>query len=436
MICLIGDILTDVNLSAQPEPKMRLGGIIHAARALWAMDIDYTVAYFAPSYMEEHISNCLKQYNCKEGIRLGEVVNNPYVMLFKEAKEIGDQGYEFLYRDTINIKYYEDHLSRLSSFDEIFIISGSYNINTIFKHLNSTQRIYLDCANDIESSEHLCNSFPLEILFISTSSSIFRNEYSTFSEFCEIFRTRTKNLIIKENRGGSIWYEYSTLSKTEIPCYLSEISHSVGVGDVFDVVSIALHGESLENSLYRASWIAKIYAETTFVDDFKRNVKRSLKGDVMSLKSLDGCILPWEIRQKCHIYLAAPDFNHVDSFSFDHLEECLSYHNFVLHRPIKENGQLPLRADKAKSRELFNKDMELLGRCNMVIAMLPFNDPGTLIEIGIACERRIPTILFDSDKQAYNCMLTELPDKICTDWDELICEIFSTYSKMYKNGVI
>ena len=45
-ICLIGDILVDVTLKTEFNPlKMRLGGIVHAARALWAMGVEYDVAF-------------------------------------------------------------------------------------------------------------------------------------------------------------------------------------------------------------------------------------------------------------------------------------------------------------------------------------------------------------------------------------------------------
>ena len=55
MICLVGDILNDVTLAtAETKLKMRLGGIVHAAHGLWAIGLDYTIAYFAPLYLDSH----------------------------------------------------------------------------------------------------------------------------------------------------------------------------------------------------------------------------------------------------------------------------------------------------------------------------------------------------------------------------------------------
>ena len=51
--CILGYIFNDVTLksAATPVIKMRLGGIVHAARGMYAVGEEYSVAYFAPSYL-------------------------------------------------------------------------------------------------------------------------------------------------------------------------------------------------------------------------------------------------------------------------------------------------------------------------------------------------------------------------------------------------
>lgn len=51
--------------------------------------------------------------------------------------------------------------------------------------------------------------------------------------------------------------------------------------------------------------------------------------------------------------------------------------------------------NKNQKLNFFNKDMELLKDCQILIAVLLFNDPGTLIEIGVAAERKLPTFVYD-----------------------------------------
>jgi len=90
-------------------------------------------------------------------------------------------------------------------------------------------------------------------------------------------------------------------------------------------------------------------------------------------------------------------------------------------------------ASKTRKQELFEKDMTLLGECSMLVAVLLYNDPGTLIEIGLASARGIPTMVYDPYNQAENCMLTELPNLISDDLDEIISEVFIESAKIKNN---
>jgi nucleoside 2-deoxyribosyltransferase len=65
-----------------------------------------------------------------------------------------------------------------------------------------------------------------------------------------------------------------------------------------------------------------------------------------------------------------------------------------------------------------------------MIAVLIFNDPGTLIEIGIAVERGIPVIVYDPYGLADNLMLTQLPKLVSNDLDAVISATFEQASKL------
>ena len=437
MICLIGDILTDVTLSTpESHTKMRLGGIVHAARCLWAMDIDYAVAYFAPSYMDEHIHLYLNKIGCKRIIKLGCVTNCPYTMLISEAKEIGNQGYEFLYHEGIRIAYENSQFSLLNDFDELMFISGNYDMDLILKSITHDKVVHADVANNVRDLCELNTHLHYETLFVSTSSDLFKKYFSDYSSFAELLKPYANKIVLKENRGGSRVYESSTGRIHYVPSQTSEIQHSVGVGDVYDIVSFASPKDSFEERLFLASWIAAEYARTTFIRNFKDAVQRLLQLPNGSLKSMPGCILPWEIRQRCHVYIAAPDFDFVDITKIDMVCNSLLYHNFVPHRPIKENGQMSKNASKPERMSLFCKDMALFHQCNMLLAVLLYNDPGTLIEIGLAAQRGIPTLVYDPNGIAENCMLTELPTLVSSIMDEIISKIFNEYSRQYENGTL
>ena len=435
MICLVGDILTDVTLATVNSPlKMRLGGIVHSARALWAMDVEYAVGYFAPSYLDSHIDMFLKEHDCKAVIKLGNVTNNPYTMLIQEAKEIGSQGYELLYHDDIDIAYNVNAIKELNVFEELMFISGNYDMNKVLSFIVADRKVHCDVANNVKDVKELPQGRLFETLFISTSSNIFKNQYIGFDSFCDLLKPYANRIVLKENRGGSRVFDTLLGEVHHIPSQTLPITHSVGVGDVYDVVSIAVSCDSYHNQLVLASWVAMEYALTTFPDNFKNSVKRLLKIPLSILKAQGGCVLPWDVRQNCQIYIAAPDFSFADTKQIDLLCDSLEYHHFVPRRPIKENGQMSEGADKKERLGLFCADMSLLGECNMLIAVLLYNDPGTLIEIGLAAQRGIPTLVYDPNKIADNCMLTELPTLISCDMDEILAKVFTEYSKQYSNG--
>lgn len=435
MICIVGDILTDVTLSTTPY-KMRLGGIAHAARGLWALGVDYAIAYFAPAYLDEEIDHYFHQIGCKRIHKIGNVTGCPYTMLIKEVKEVGDQGYDFLYRDSVKIEYLDEEAKHLKEYDELFAISGNYNFNFVLNHSRQDQSIHIDVANNVENIEQLPCQKRFKTLFVSTSSGLFKNGFRTIEAFFEQLKPYAERVVLKENRGGSRAYDFNIGEQYHVPSQTCSIVHSVGIGDVYDATAITASDHSFENSLYLASWVSMHYAKSTFVDNIKTAVQAVKKIPSAKLKAFCGCLLPWEKRQDCNIYIASPDFDFVETTPIDILCNSLTYHNFVPHRPIKENGQMTVNAPKDERQSLFHGDMHLLDQCNMLIAILLYNDPGTLIEIGLAAQRGIPTLVYDPNKIANNCMLTELPTLVSSDLDEIITKVFTEYSKQYQNGTL
>ncbi len=436
-ICIVGDILNDVTLkTSQSDLKMRLGGIVHAARALWAMNVEYDVAYFAPEYLDLHIKKYLAEFKCTNVIKLGNVRNMPYTMLIGEAKEIGDQQYDFLLKDDgADIDYYFDNIKQLRQYDKMFFISGNYEFSVLDSYLSPSTRLYGDIANNITSIEEINCTKKHEIIFLSTSSDLFKQEYSTFYDFVNRFSSVANKVVLKENRGGSRAIDFSNSQIYHIPSQTQPVTHSVGVGDVYDIVTVMLHDDDFKNALYKGSWIASEYATTTFPDNFKRRVQATLQIPLDELVSMGGCQLPWERRKQCNIYIAAPDFDFVDKTHIDQLANSLMYHNFTPRRPIEENGQMKLKPTSAEKAELFNKDMRMLDDCSLLVAVILYDDPGTYIEIGLAAQRGIPTIVYDPFERASNCMLTELPNLVSSNLDEVISEVFNLYSKRYKNEI-
>ncbi|MCE6992930.1 nucleoside 2-deoxyribosyltransferase [Dyadobacter sp. CY323] len=434
-VCLIGEVFVDVSLrTKQTQTKMRLGGIVHAARALWAMEIPYSVGYFAPSYLDRHIESYLNAHDCEEIIKLGNVDGAPNVFLIEEVKEVANQGYTLILGDEATYDYNESAFEKLRqiSFSDGLLFAGNFDISISAWKL-SIEKLHVDVTNRISSVDDLERiTTKISTLFVSTSSPLFKNTFkNNFEDFSSLFQKYCDQLVLKENRGGSRAIDYGSGTTAIAASQTRPIVHSVGVGDVYNVAYIVRIQQLSQNlAMTYSSWVAAEYASTTYPDDFKTNVARINNSQISELKALGGVYIPWESRKAINVYIAAPDFNFVDTSPIDEVANSLEYHNFSPRRPIKENGQMEENADKTRRQQIFSTDMVLLDSCQILVAVLIYNDPGTLIEIGLASARGLPVFVYDPFSIANNCMLTELPDLVSSDLDELIAEIFIATSKL------
>jgi hypothetical protein len=97
---LIGEVTIDFTMPTQTTgAKVRLGGVVHGARGLWASGRNYSVGAFCPAYLAEQARNYLIQHGCQEFVLLGEVTGAPNVVAIADVKEVGHQGYEDLLRE-------------------------------------------------------------------------------------------------------------------------------------------------------------------------------------------------------------------------------------------------------------------------------------------------------------------------------------------------
>lgn len=432
-ICLLGDVMVDVTLKNNKDNlKMRLGGVIHSARALWAISNKYEIAYISPEYLDERIKTFTKTLGNPVTFKIATTTNSPNVILISEPKEIGDQGYELLLRDEVIFDYKND---LILTENRILITLGQFNIQEVLSKIkNKKQKISLELGeNSIEVLRVTQTKF--ENIYVSTSSKIFKefitnNDNFSFEEFASFFEPYCNQLILKENRGGSRLYSFNEKKVYQVSSQTKPVVHSVGVGDVFNAIFESEIYNNIFDNLTMASFIAMEYASTTFPNNFKEAVNRYMDIPIENLRNLTGITLNWEKRSNINIYLAAPDFDFVDTNHLDLLFQALQYHNFRPRRPIKENGQMNEEDSEDQKKQIYQNDMKILNECQLMIATLLYNDPGTLVEIGIASEKRMPIIIFDPYDIAKNCMLTNSVTFISNNMDEVVSEVFQLSSKL------
>lgn len=408
MVLVVGEVMVDFSLPhGGAECKLRLGGIAHAARGLWAAEQEYAVAAYCPSYLRDDAAKYFSAHGCQEIIWLGDVLGAPNVIVIADPTEVSHQGYEDLLREQRQIVE-EQPAPDLRRYKRIVVFPGHFDLNSLLPLVTPDAQFSLDIAYGIDEISSLyVFKGKIEAIIISTSSAFFlalgNNDLSKL--ITEVKQLDPEVLLVKENRGGSRLFTFKDSKIEKIPASLSKTVNSVGVGDVFTAVMVAMSNKGWIEAAWRGYQAATVYSQTTYPDDIKRDVQRSFNLSLQVLQGLGGTSLPWHDRQKYSIYLAGPDFSYVEKIELDRAVTSLEYHNFKVRRPITENGELPRPANENDLRQTYIKDYELLKECDMVFAIPLERDPGTLVEIGMAIALGKPVVTFDPRKENNNTMV-------------------------------
>lgn len=431
---VIGEVFTDV-LELGADRVVRLGGVCHAARALAAIGTDAHLHVWRPSYMAEQLISACATWGESLHV-LGTIVGSPNVILVNRPSEAGPQGYDEILREQWQeADPGEYHPSE--SVTDVLVFPGRYRLESILRTVPLDAKVHVDLHYNVSNPNVfgiLGNRFETAIL--STSSPLFRDRWNsdTSQAVQELISIGAQKVLIKENRGGSRCFVRDG-GVVSIPAFLGSAVHSVGVGDCFDAVYVGLACENLEVSLRYASLVSSAYASSIEDREFGTQAKWLLETSPKDLVDLDGINLPWECRPHLIIYLAFPDFPGVDHRQFNLVRDALRYHNFTnLIQPVVDHGLVSPQDPPDRRRQIYRADCDALKESALVIAILPYDDPGTLIEIGLAKGWGIPVIVFDADRRASNLMLTETPNAMASSLEGVIDEVFALIGTQYNRG--
>jgi hypothetical protein len=433
---LIGEVAVDFTMPTRStDAKVRLGGVVHAARGLWACGQNYAVGAFCPAYLIEQAQDYLTKHGCKEFVLLGEVTGAPNVIAIADVKEVGHQGYEDLLRDKRKVLPNREHAD-LGRFHSVVIFPGRYDLGDVVRQLDPHAQVTIDIAYDVDDAEFLRSlSGRIDSVVISTSSELFSSLASSdVAPMLELAKDiGARHLLLKENRGGSRLFDLGTGDIENVPARLDATTNSVGVGDVFTAVFGTLDN-SIRDSAWRGMQAATIYSQTTWPDDLKRDIERELRLPIDVVRGLGGVTLPWHARRGLQIYLAAPDFSYADHAEIRAAVEALEYHNFCVRRPVKENGEADRRAPVESLTAYYVNDVQLLRECAAVFAIPIERDPGTLVEIGLAIGMGKPVVTFDPRSENRNTMVVKGSATYSPDLDLCLNGMFGALSKLYRDA--
>jgi nucleoside 2-deoxyribosyltransferase len=433
VVLIVGEIVVDFTLPQHGSAcKLRLGGIVHAARGLWAATRKYSVAAFCPQYLVEEASRYLSAHGCEDFTWLGDIVGAPNVVVIGDPTEVSHQGYEDLMRDYKQVRLREP-LPSLEKYQKAVVFPGKFDISLLLERFSPNAKLTFDIAYDVSNLASI-SAFQgrTQAIIISTSSPLFMalGKDNVGDLIAEVNTIAPDVLLLKENRGGSRLFNLLDGSVEEIPASLGKTINSVGVGDVYSAVMVSFSEMGWVEAAWRGCQAATVYSQTTYPDDLKRDVQRGFDLSVESLRKLGGTILPWHDRQNFSIYLAGPDFSYVEKHEFDRAADSLTYHNFKVRRPIQENRELARPASQTDLRRTYHMDYELLVACDAVFAVPLGRDPGTLVEIGLAIALDKPVITFDPRKENNNTMVVIGSSVYSSDLDECLNGTFDALAKL------
>jgi hypothetical protein len=86
-------------------------------------------------------------------------------------------------------------------------------------------------------------------------------------------------------------------------------------------------------------------------------------------------------------------------------------------------GQVDV-ANRAECTRAFEADRSLIDGSALLVVVLLYNDPGSLLEAGYAIGRGIPVVLWDPSGRFDNVWLWSLPTARATTLDEVIAATF------------
>ena len=435
-ILIIGEVFVDYSpASSCDDRRIRLGGIVHAARGLWAIGAPFSVAAVCPDYLQDIAMSTLQSLGCKNFIDLGRISGSPNLMAIRDQLETGNQGYEEIFWDKKKVNL-NNVKRRLEKHSDILIFPGKYCLNEIQKMLPKKARFSFDIAYDVEDINVLSSFKTIETIMISTSSRLFINLTRKNKNIGKIMKSlKPKDVVLKENRGGTRIFRNDGKSIDYVPAELGVTRNSVGVGDAFSAAYAYLKIHDEDSAPYKAMKVSSAYAQTTSLDSLGERIRRSFNLSLEAMKEMGGVSLPWEERPSFSIYLASPDFSYQRSKHIDNVINSLEYHNFRVRRPVKENGELSTESKISDLWKAYRKDVNLLEECVLLFAIPTKKDPGTLVEIGMAIEKNIPVVVFDPESECYNTMVVAGAFCYSSSLDRCLNAVFTKLSDIRKSEI-
>ena len=264
----------DVSHPGDPNlVKMRLGGVVHAARMAWALGIPFDLAIITPSYVEADARDYLQALGARSVQTVGQVSGSPNVILIPAPKETGPQNYQWVIGDGTQISIDAKALRAAlltTGDDEVLVFLDDRDVEGLRLAWPGTERaVHVDSSLRPDEVAWLGPDIYITSAPSRTGSPIDPEEIAQSA-----IALGVRIVVVKENRGGASGW--TAEKRFAAPAVLGPVRHSVGVGDAYDVALLYHLREDLPpEALLRSALFATNYASTTDPDVLRRLVSSS-----------------------------------------------------------------------------------------------------------------------------------------------------------------
>lgn len=232
----------------------------------------------------------------------------------------------------------------------------------------------------------------------------------------ELRKLITGYVVIKCGHKGT--YIISQTDTTYVPSFKSNAICTLGSGDVFGGALLATYIRTYDigYSVKIASCVAACFIEQMQTEGVINRI--AAEQEINDRETL-------EYQTSNHlIYLAGPFFSKPECNWLNYICKCLESSGLKVYSPSRENGIVRVDAPIEERRSIYESDIKLLEKSNMVVALLDNEDTGTYFEIGYAIKKEIPVFGLKTSLKPLNNMIYNGCSKICGSIEELIGTIY------------
>lgn len=202
--------------------------------------------------------------------------------------------------------------------------------------------------------------------------------------------------IIKCGRWGTIVVGGTVVSL--VPAFLAKTRSVIGSGDTF---AGAFGARLAETGDIPAAAHTGAAAASLVIERQSNAPPRGLSAAIAAVKRdrARRFVNPVTL-EKVVIYLAGPWFSAAESMLVSELESALGNLGMTVVSPRRDIGELSPGAATAEILAIGQRDFQAIDSCDLMVALLDGDDPGTLIEVGYAARAKTPIVALASRPDA------------------------------------